>query len=609
MPDTGDVVVQTMPTDEEIVTVLREPQGFSHAVEVFTQLRVGREQELPSAIGLNIEAQTQMRERASHWLEKLKAYGCLETFIYGMRARNLLLQPSPLPVAEASGNLGSFDDKQLRDFMSRQEAFRCVIQVAGETKGSGILVGPNSVLTAWHVIATGRPEVEPEELPEIHVVLADGRRIGVVKLAVSSPCADVEWPPDGGRVPSNDHEALDRHDIALLHLYKPAGIHLGYAALASSPSYFADQAGTVLVSYPAGAWSGVEFARMQRLQQLTARWCSTVTDNRPGSSGGGYFDNSFSLVGIHQGRWQDFGRLVPLIRFYDQIRQAINDDEVPPLLWSLDGSPDSNLIVARDKFFIGYQAAMRGPARARGLWVCRLDPGNDVAGLPFSYQILARLVARSPNTRLMRVSFDTIVHDLPQEIMRRAGEVDLPVAVLQDMAGAGLDQTEPEARIADRARRIALSLNEQAYVQGVRLWVFFDHPAAAFGDELRWALSAFVEQALKLDNLRIALAGFELVQMPCARFNDPGDAFGSGPPGLMVEYLGDLEEEDVRRFIRTATDDLKRPVSPERVDEWTEEALEDLAHVNGRYDSRVRSTVAERLQKRLQKLCKKKVTV
>lgn len=72
MPDTGDVVVQTMPTDEEIVSVLREPQGFSHAVEVFTQLRVGREQELPSAIGLNIEAQTQMRERASHWLESLR---------------------------------------------------------------------------------------------------------------------------------------------------------------------------------------------------------------------------------------------------------------------------------------------------------------------------------------------------------------------------------------------------------------------------------------------------------------------------------------------------------------------------------------------------------
>lgn len=608
MPDTGVGVPYGMPDDEEIAQVLRDPYGRAQAVEVLNSLRVGGEGQIPSAVGLDQEASVLGRERASHWVEKLKVYGCLGKFVIGLRKCNLLRQEIPLPEEGRPELLSTFDDVQFVGFMNRVPSFRCTIQVRGQFKGSGILVGPNLVLTAWHVIATGEPWAPPGELPQIDVQMADGSRFDVAKLAFSSPCADFEWP-DGGRLPNHDDEAPDRHDIALLHLYKPAGLNLGYAALAAPPYYFAEEAWSVLVGYPGGTWRGLSFATMERLQPLTARWRAVIQDNRQGCSGGGYFDSRFALVGIHQGHWENHGRLVPLKRFYDQIRQAINDDEVPPRLWSLDGSPDSNLIVGRDKFFIGYHAAMRAPARARGLWIQRLNPDNDVSGLPFSYQILASLVTRSPDTRLMRVSFDTIVDDLPQEIARRAAEAGLAIEMPQDMAGAGLDQTEPEARIADRARRIAIALNERARAQGVRLWVFFDHPAAVFGDEPRWALTAFVEQALKLDNLLIALAGFELVQMPCARFNDPGDAHDQGPPGLMIEYLGDLEAEEVRGFIRTATTDLQRPVSKERVEEWTDDALEGLKHVNGCYDSRVRVTVAERLQGYLQKHCKKKERV
>lgn len=602
---TDEVAQQVMPSDDEIVRVLSDPPGFAQAVEVITQIRVGREQQISSAAGLNVAARFEGRDRAEYWLEKLKAYGCLETFVLAMRARNLLLQQSPRPVPADSDSLSSYDTNKLGDFLLRLESFRCLIQVDGETKGSGILVGPNSVLTAWHVIAKKKPALAQKVLPKIHVVLADGRKIAVVKLSASSPCADVEWPPSEGRAPSDDIEALDHHDVALLHLYKPAGIHLSYAALASPPYAFRGPLGIVLVSHPQGEWQGVEFAKLQKLQNLTVRWAYNVTDNRPGSSGGGCFDNQFVLVGIHQGRWQGYGRMVPLICFYHQVQQAIVDDELPPLLWSLDGSSQSHLIVARDDFFIGYQAAMRGPPRVRGLWVQRMDLTHDQSGLPFSYQILSSLVERSPDTRLMRVSFDSIVHDLPQEIARRAEQAGLTSQAPAPQAGAGVDQTEPEAMVADRARRIALSLNDQAHALGIRLWVFFDHPSVVFGDEPRWALTAFVDQAMRLDNLRIALAGFEAVQMPGVQFDAPGDALGEGAPGLMVEYLGDLNADDVRQFIKTATRDLKRPISKEFTEEWVEEALEDLQPVNGRYDSVVRSTIAERLQKRLQKLSRR----
>ncbi|MNG36818.1 hypothetical protein D3C84_1239710 [compost metagenome] len=73
----------------------------------------------------------------------------------------------------------------------------------------------------------------------------------------------------------------------------------------------------------------------------------------------------------------------------------------------------------------------------------------------------------------------------------------------------------------------------------------------------------------------------------------------------MIEYLTDVNRDDVRNLIATATRDLKRPISVECAQEWADEALEDLEPVNGWYDSVLRSTIAARLQKRLQKLCNK----
>lgn len=157
---------------------------------------------------------------------------------------------------------------------------------------------------------------------------------------------------------------------------------------------------------------------------------------------------------------------------------------------------------------------MRGAARVRGLWIRRVNLKHDVSGLPFSYELLDKLVARSPNARVIRVSFDTLVQDLPAEIARRAADANLQVEPPQARSGVGVDQTEPEAMIADRSRNLAQALEDKALALGITLWVFFDHPSVMFGDESRWALTAFVDQALRLKHLRVALAGYEAIQMP-----------------------------------------------------------------------------------------------
>ncbi|WP_264317127.1 MULTISPECIES: serine protease [Pseudomonas] len=593
-----------------IASIIRDPDSRALVIEALAQIRVGREATIPSAEGLDAGAESKNQERARFWVNMLECIGCLATFVEALRARGLLKVASstnPLlgePSDQIDPRWVHIDDINLPGFLDRARAFRCKVRVDGVIKGSGVLVGPSSALTAWHVVAVDGPRTPSETQPTIEVVLSDGRTIGAFMLApASSPCADVEWYE--GRAPKSDAEVIDRHDVALLRLRQPAGIHLSFATLASPPYEYIGPAAIILISHPNGQWQGLEFTSLKRLRNLTARWGYRVHGNKGGSSGGGCFDSSFSLVGIHQGRAPGGGRLVPLVRFHSLVHQAIANDETPEKLWSLDGTPYSGLVVGRDGFFVGYHAAMRGAARVRGLWIRRVNLKHDVSGLPFSYELLDKLVARSPNARVIRVSFDTLVQDLPAEIARRAADASLQVAPPQARSGVGVDQTEPEAMIADRSRNLAQALEDKALALGITLWVFFDHPSVMFGDESRWALTAFVDQALRLKHLRVALAGYEAIQMPGAQFQFQMDAEGEGAPGLMIEYIADVRKEDVQNLIRYACDAMQRSISPERVEEWTEEALEGLHLVNNRYDSVLRTEIASRLQPRLKQLFEK----
>lgn len=582
--------------EERIAQIIQDPQTRAAAAEALAQIRATREADIPSAEGLDSVATYLKRDRGDFWIEQLKAKDQLGTFAAALRSRGLEVNAWTPDWKQVM-----FDNQKLASFLQQVDTFRCKISVGGMVKGSGTLVGPSSALTAWHVISTSAPGA-PAANADITVELANGRTISAVILPVSSPCGDVEWPPGGGRLPKSDEELHDRHDVALLRLKEPVGIRLSYAPLASPAYAFGAPAQVVLVSHPEGEWRGVEIARLRKLKNLTARWGYDVTGTSGGSSGGGCFDTGLALTGIHQGRAKTGGRLVPLIRFDSSVRQAIADDVAPEVLWSLDGTPDSELIVGRDGFFKGYHAAIQGPKRVRGIWIRRVDLQNDVSGLPFSYKLLAGLVARSSTTRLMRVSFDVIVDDLPQELARRAVAEGLAVSAPDAAPGVNLDHTEPEAVAADRSHRIAQSLEEAARAQKVILWVFFDHPSALFGDDLRWALTAFVNQAMRCEHIRIVLAGYEAMQMPGSLFQERYDADGKGEPGLMVEYLTDVHRSDVKNLIVMAAQDLGRKISDERVDEWVAEVLKDLKPVNRYYDSKFRSEIAQRLQPKIKQL-------
>ncbi|HKP80184.1 MAG TPA: hypothetical protein VJU34_13785, partial [Phenylobacterium sp.] len=150
-----------------------------------------------------------------------------------------------------------------------------------------------------------------------------------------------------------------------------------------------------------------------------------------------------------------------------------------------------------------------------------------------------------------------------------------------------------------RSRRVALAADEAAARLDGQVWVYFDHPAVAFADPPRWALAAFVDQVLRSANLRVVLAGYELLQLPGEAFENPPPPGSAGGRGLVVEYLNGFRRGDVEALVERAAGGLGRTLSPERVDELTDEAIEGLHEVGGVYDAWQGAAVSDRLRARL----------
>jgi V8-like Glu-specific endopeptidase len=463
------------------------------------------------------------------------------------------------------------------------QATRCRIRVDGRVVGSGSLVGPSTVLTAWHVIR----DAEADNAPRVDVDLADGSRVAAVLPArFHSRCGDRELKD---LLPENDNEVADAHDIALLQLRRPVGASLGYVRLADSGMVLRTRDALSLIHYPSGRFGGLSQGIVVKLRGLTSRWGHSMA-TRQGSSGGGCVNSRLLLVGVHQGRVPprsggsaSRGRFVPVTRFPSALLELIRDDEAPPAVWSLDGTVQGRLVLGRRDLFAAFVAASRAGGRIRGIHVRRLSAEADTAGIPFTALILDHLVARGTNLLLVAVRFEEAVADLAEEVLQRARLAGLEVGELGVAQGVAPEQTTLEAAISDRARRAAVLLDAAAGRACRRVWIFIENPSAVFGEALRVGFEAFVDQALRLENLRLVIAGFEVVTIPGQAFRYATDAERPGPPGLMTEFLDGFRRADVEHLVRTASADLSVPVYAQLLTHIVDKALEAVTPRAGVY--------------------------
>lgn len=507
-------------------------------------------------------------------------------FTHALRKRGIPVGVT-VPAKLAQSNA---DPAELADFVARASTFRCLILVNGDPQGSGCILSPNLVVTAWHVIsgATSNPEKAKIEVRFTDETSAKVR----LPERFSSECWSGEIE---GLLPASDEEASGKNDVALLFLDRPAGPHLGAAPLPTELPTLAKNGSLFLAHYPEGQDHGFGSGSLQPLGNLTVRWGHTM-GTRGGSSGGGCFTTQFTLAGLHQGKAADGGRMVPINLFIDDLRPWVEQDSAPDTVWSTDGTAAGQYIIGRQDFFHAFAASVRKEGRIRGLRIKRSDAAADLTGIPFSYAMLEQLVTPRPDMRVARVSFDQVIDDLPKEIVRRAEQAGISGGSVTAGAGVDAGHSAPESVEADKGRQAAEDLDRRAGEQKVKLWIFFEHPSVVFGDEQRSALEGFLERALRLPNLRLVIAGFEAVALPGQEFRSASEADGAGPPGLLVEYLTGFRPHDVEAFLGRAAEAIGYPLPLAAIRQYTRDALFGVEHVNGVYDPWRAGEVASRLR-------------
>ena len=467
---------------------------------------------------------------------------------------------TPFPgtvIAEPVPN--DFPLQKVGQFALRASAFRCRIRVGGTEEGSGAFISKRLVLTAAHVIekvTQAQEQGNGAPVPRIEIDASDGRRFEA-RLAWSSPVHDDERT--GGLPPSGD--TATHLDIALLRVGLPIGLSYGYCDL---PDPVIDWTGPrlmTLVHYPDGNRRGLTRGRVQRNAADDIRLLHDV-DTQGGSSGGLAFDRDLHFIGVHQGRWDSFRRLVPHALFARNADfvDTVQRDQPRRYLWSLEDDIDSQIIIGRLNFFSGLTAMLEEPGSLlRGIWVRRLDT-STTTGLNFSFDMLTAFLKN--RTQPSDPQSHHICHRIPTDLEEQdliadiAGQV-LGAAARAAHAGVRAGETSDVAEDRDRAFRLAQDMQRSASEANATFWLFFEPPPDdKLSDTARTQFEHLVEWLGTQRNLRIILAGFEQYSLAPLKFQRITEADTARRPGLLVDPLGQFTDEDVKVTLEAMLEDL-----------------------------------------------------
>ncbi len=295
---------------EEILEAIRAHAAEAADALAAVQLGSGIDPTL-TADSIGAAAGLLSRNREELWMEQLTRHGLVTAFVGALQARGVAIGEDALADPD-----GAIDIDRLATFLPRAKAFRCRILKNGAVAGSGVLVGPSLVLTSWHVIAVSPPGQPQEPVPTLSVLLSDDTKQSArVPAKFESECGDAEFAHTG-RV--RDLEVVDRNDVALLAMDRPAAMHLGFVPIEPHAPTPHSKSRVVLVHFPEGHDVGIDFGLTHKIRNVSARWRHDVP-TMGGSSGGACFNKDLQLLGVHQGQFDNTARFVPLERFVDSV--------------------------------------------------------------------------------------------------------------------------------------------------------------------------------------------------------------------------------------------------------------------------------------------------
>ncbi len=208
-----------------------------------------------------------------------------------------------------------------------QSARVCRVEVGGIGRGTGFLVGPNAVLTNYHVL---KEFIDPRaDAPDISCLFdyrqnsvgqeLEGTRVGVAKdwLINASPpvsnAQEVAWEPE---------PTVDQLDYALIRLdgnfgsepVAPQGPERGWVLMPGTAPEIAEQMPIMILQHPNGEALKLAFDTNAVIRKSTSNTRIRYTTNTDkGSSGSPCFNLKWQLVALHQ-----FGEPVVIEATYNQ---------------------------------------------------------------------------------------------------------------------------------------------------------------------------------------------------------------------------------------------------------------------------------------------------
>jgi hypothetical protein len=338
------------------------------------------------------------------------------------------------------------------------------VLIDGTAKGTGILIGPHLVLTAWHVVqqlfrpdGNGGWKPDPDAAPKIQIefddflsLIAPGGALvprGSVRVAAnkewhvaSSPCLDEELE---FRLPDDLTRLEGSWDYAIIRLAKTPGMERRWAALDARAVVPKKEAQFLVFQHPAGhplllgqgdilAPAATAAAAIPRLRFLHA--VNTVG----GSSGGPCFDKTFMLFGLHQGVWQGalhggrpINRGIPVVRVIEDIKKKIENLPVPDPsespIWHVVVDRMPHPVIGCDAFqTLVWKSALAGTPRII------LLTGERGTGKSFRLAVLSGLLADAGHLKVV----------LPAELISKLPAQKLAEKICQT-AGAGIPAIPP----------------------------------------------------------------------------------------------------------------------------------------------------------------------
>lgn len=217
-------------------------------------------------------------------------------------------------------NLPFLDPARWREQMARVEQQVCRIEIALNPRGTGFLVAPDWVMTAYHVIReVHQGLVSPQQvrvrfqhlLPPHQAVPSAGEEFTLAKDWL------VDWSPPSTAEQADEEKPLSmpqEMDYAILHLAQPAGSLPISSTIASSPvrgwisipkpfPSVSEEDALIIVQHPLGAplkialdTQGILGWNANRTRLLYR------TNTQAGSSGSPCFTIDWQIIALHQRR-------------------------------------------------------------------------------------------------------------------------------------------------------------------------------------------------------------------------------------------------------------------------------------------------------------------